>query len=121
MKNPTEFTVHRASWSRGEDPPALHDPKTDTFCVLGFIARQCGITKKELAGLTHLHQLRTESQAKLPRALRPKDDDENPCASEGAGINDDTNLGPDERERRLREWARKLNIALLFRGGGTRR
>lgn len=121
-----KFTVYRDRWLRGDawNSELLNGAKLR--CCMGFLAEACGLHNNTIEGIRVFRLLPSEEFWKLPAAIRPVLDDDEPKVDgitrykdlattvELYQINDDPDLEDEKREMQLYEKLLSLGIEVGF-------
>lgn len=120
----TNFVIDRKLWKRGASgssalliEPVLYehdnvvkeDPDQGKMCCLGFYAKACGLTDKQISGLTNYASLSKMAQRKIPIAMR---EDE----FRFINVNDGTSPHGKRREAKLIKLFAERGIKVKFVG-----
>lgn len=119
------FVVDRATWIHGgmawsgKDGISLRVPGSGLQCCLGFVAKQCGATDRQITGKGGPEQA---PRVKWPKGFLVEDEDgyfeETVAIREIMNLNDDCDkdLSDAEREKLLIGEFKKLGLVLRFTG-----
>lgn len=131
--NTIRVVVDRARWLRGDAVGSVLQNNAGHRCCLGFVCLALGLEEKQIlsipdpgrVGLTS--SLTREQREALQRLLAPcsctacestegSGGRNNPTVAEMILCNDSDNVDDPEREAKLIELAKELNIDLVFEG-----
>lgn len=108
--------IPRKKWYRGKGPHKsfLRD-ENDMHCCLGFAARKCGATVDQITNQITPAEVQEKSNISLPGLTEGNLSARNTvvCCSLMT-VNDDTAIGDTERERDLKDLARKAGYRFIF-------
>ena len=65
LKLPTEFTVSRKNWLRGDEDNSMLRDRSGKMCCMGFYAKACGYTDDEIRNEGDLGALALEADDSL--------------------------------------------------------
>jgi hypothetical protein len=107
---PLVCTIDRAEWARGDTgtAPALLN-NFGNFCCLGFLGKKCGLSEESMEDVFMPYDLSDDLRNKYPSLS-------NSVWDNFAIINDDPKLSDFQREKQLRELAKKHGFRFRFTG-----
>lgn len=112
-----KLIIKRSKWLRGEteEDSQLLSPNTGKMCCLGFLARQCGYTAKDIKGILTPEDVANTSKF-IPRLIKVNEGvfNNTKLCNTFMDINDASEITDYQREKRLIKWFKHLKVDASF-------
>lgn len=108
--------VNKRRWLRGDDENSkLLRVKDNKMCCIGFLARELGCKRKDIAEVGMLCGVKTEAAQAFNRDYGLSGTGYMTPLDKAYEVNDDTDLNDKERMRQLREIGKEMGVRFVFK------
>lgn len=111
-----DLVIDRTKWLRGgKEDSLLLSADSGKMCCLGFLARQCGYSAKDIRGFATPSSMGKTSKL-IPGLVKTEwgGVHNTPLCYRLIDINDNLKLSDSQREKRLTRWFKHLKVDVSF-------